>query len=85
MGGAGTTSLWVDPALYISLAAFVLSAFQFIRSIRIDAGTKRRNEFIELIAGKFSRINAALDALELKLRKANFDTTIHSNDVGAYT
>lgn len=74
-------SLWADPALYISLAAFGLSAIQAIRSIRIDAKTKRRVEFIEYIAGQFSGIDAALDALESRLRRARTDATVSGHDI----
>ena len=74
-------SLWSDPAFYISLAALGLSAIQFIRSIRLDAKTRKRIEFTELIDDRFSGINAVLDSLEYRLKKASTDSSVASNDI----
>lgn len=81
MADPANAGIWSDPALYISLAAFGLSAFQAVRSIRQDARTKRRIEFIEYIAGKFSSVDVTLDALETKLRRAIIDPAISSHDI----
>jgi len=65
----------------VSVAAFCLSAFLALRSIRNDARTKKRVEFIELIAVEFGKIDASLDALEVMLKRASKRATIDSHEI----
>lgn len=81
MSDPSSSSVWLSPSLYISLAALAISAIQACRSIRNDAKNKRRIEFIEFIAGEFAKIDVAFDALETKLRKASKQPGIDSDEI----
>jgi hypothetical protein len=75
------SSIFQDPAFWISLAALFISGYQAWASNQANRISDRRTKFIESIAVEFAVIENSLDRLEQEIVRAKRNPAITSSDI----